>query len=83
VQRANGLMHEHQPEQALTLAREAATLDPEGIEAQNALGNIAAELGQKDEARKAWQAALTDAKQLQPDAAAGYIRDIDAKMKKL
>jgi 4-amino-4-deoxy-L-arabinose transferase-like glycosyltransferase len=83
VQRASGLMRARQPEQALALAREAATFDPEGIEAQNALGNIAAELGQKDEARKAWQAALTDAKQLQPDAAAGYILDIEAKLKKL
>jgi tetratricopeptide (TPR) repeat protein len=83
VQRANGLMHEHQPVQALALAREAAAIDPEGIDAQNTLGNIAAELGQKDEARKAWQAALASARQLEPDAGKGYILDIEAKMKKL
>jgi tetratricopeptide (TPR) repeat protein len=83
VQRAYGLMHDHQPEQALTLAREAATLDPEGIEAQDALGNIAAKLGQKDEARKAWLAALASARQLEPDAQVSYIPDLEAKLKKL
>ena len=83
VQRAYGLMHDHQPEQALALAREAATLDPEGIEAQDALGNIAAKLGQKDEARKAWLAALASARQLEPDAQVSYIPDLEAKLKKL
>jgi Flp pilus assembly protein TadD len=75
-------MRARQPEQALALAREAAAIDPEGIEAQNALGNIAAELGQKDEARQAWQAALTSAQQLDPDAGKGYILDLTAKLKK-
>jgi tetratricopeptide (TPR) repeat protein len=83
VQRAYELMHAHQPERALVLAREAAVIDPEGIEAQNALGNIASQLGQKDEARKAWQAALTSARQLEPDAGKGYISDIEARLKKL
>jgi tetratricopeptide (TPR) repeat protein len=83
VQRANELMQAHQPAQALTLAREAAAIDPEGIEAQNALGNIAAGLGQKDEARQAWQAALAAARQLTPDAGKNYILDIEAKLKKL
>jgi Tfp pilus assembly protein PilF len=83
VQRAYELMHARQPEQALALAREAATLDPEGIDVQNALGNIAAGLGQKDEARKAWQAALASARQLEPDAQVSYVPDLEAKLKKL
>jgi tetratricopeptide (TPR) repeat protein len=82
AQSAYELMRARQPEQALALAREAAAIDPEGIEAQNALGNIAAELGQKDEARQAWQAALTSAQQLDPDAGKGYILDLTAKLKK-
>ena len=83
VQRANELMQAHQPAQALALAREAASLDPEGVEAQNALGDIAAGLDQKDEARRAWQAALAAARQLAPDAGKNYIRDIEGKLKKL
>jgi hypothetical protein len=83
VQRANELMLARQPEQALALAREAATIDPEGIDVQNALGNIAAGLGQKDEARKAWQAALASARQLEPDAQVSYVPDLEAKLKKL
>ena len=83
VQRANELMQAHQPAQALALIREAASLDPEGVEAQNALGDIAAGLGQKDEARRAWQAALAAARQLAPDAGKNYIRDIEGKLKKL
>ena len=83
AQRANELLKAHQPEQALAMAREAAALDPEGIEAQNALGNIAAGLGQKDEARQAWQAALTAARQLDPGAQANFIPDLEAKLKKL
>jgi hypothetical protein len=83
VQRANELMQAHQPSQALTLAREAVALDPKGVEAQNLLGNIAAELGQKDEARRAWQAALAAARQLAPDAGKNYILDIEDKLKKL
>ena len=83
VQRANELMHAHQLEAALALAREAVALDPEGVEAQCALGNIAVQLGHKDEARKAWLAALASTRQLAPDAAAGYIQDLQTKLKGL
>jgi tetratricopeptide (TPR) repeat protein len=83
AQRAYELLRERQPEQALALAREAAALDPQGIEAQSALGNVAAALGQKEEARQAWRAALASARQLAPDAAAGYIEGIETNLKKL
>jgi tetratricopeptide (TPR) repeat protein len=83
VQHAYRLMGAQKPDEALALAREAAQLDPEGVEAENALGNIAAQLGHKDEARQAWTAALAAAKQLEPGAGAGYIPNLEAKLQKL
>jgi len=68
---------------ALALAREAVAIDPEEIISQTALGDSAAALGQKDEARQAWQAALASAKQLEPDAQVSYVPDLEAKLKKL
>jgi cytochrome c-type biogenesis protein CcmH/NrfG len=65
------------------LAREAVAIDPEEIISQTALGDSAAALGQKDEARQAWQAALASAKQLEPDAQVSYVPDLEAKLKKL
>jgi 4-amino-4-deoxy-L-arabinose transferase-like glycosyltransferase len=83
VQNAYPLLRQHKAEEALALVREAAALDPEGIDAQSAHGNIAALLGQKDEARTAWQAALASARQLEPDAQNGYVPDLEARLKKL
>jgi hypothetical protein len=83
VQRSYELLRARKPDEALAMAREAAALNPGGVEEQKALGNIAAHLGHKDEARTAWQAALSAAKQLEPDAGAGYISDLEDKLKKL
>jgi tetratricopeptide (TPR) repeat protein len=83
VQRANELLHAQKPEEALAMAREAALIDPGDVDAENTLGNLAAHQGQKDEARAAWTAALAAAKQLEPDAGAGYIGDLETKLKKL
>jgi len=83
VQNAYTLLRQGKAEEALAMAREAAALDPEGIDAQSAHGNTAALLGQKDEARKAWMAALASAKQLEPDAQPGYVPDLEARLKKL
>ena len=83
VQNAYTLLRQRKAEEALALAREAAALDPEGVDAQSALGNIAALLGQKDEARKAWQAALASARQREAGAQISYIPDLEAKLKKL
>jgi tetratricopeptide (TPR) repeat protein len=82
-QRANQLMRANQPEEALAMAREAAAMDPDGLDVENTLGNVAASLGQKDLARTAWQAALAAARQLEPDAGAGYVPDLEAKLQKL
>lgn len=83
VQNAYPLLRQGKAEEALAMAREAAALDPEGIDAQSAHGNIAALLGQKDEARQAWQAALASARQLAPDAQPGYVPDLEARLKRL
>jgi 4-amino-4-deoxy-L-arabinose transferase-like glycosyltransferase len=83
AQNASQLMHMQKLQEALAMAREAVKFDPAGIAAQSTLGNIAAKLGQKDEAREAWQAALVAARQLEPDARAEYVPSLEAKLKGL
>jgi tetratricopeptide (TPR) repeat protein len=83
AQNASFLLGKGKSAEALALAREAVTIDPEEIISQTALGDIAAALGQKDEARKAWMAALANAHQLEPEAQVSYIPDLEAKLKKL
>jgi 4-amino-4-deoxy-L-arabinose transferase-like glycosyltransferase len=68
---------------ALALARESVSIDPADIMSQTALGDIAARMGQKDEARNAWQAAIASAKRLEPEAQVSYIPDLETKLKKL
>jgi tetratricopeptide (TPR) repeat protein len=77
------LLWEGKKEAALALAREAVAIDPEEIMSQTALGDAAAALGQKDEARKAWQSALESARQLEPDAQESYVPDLERKLKGL
>ncbi|HMD77410.1 MAG TPA: glycosyltransferase family 39 protein [Terracidiphilus sp.] len=83
AQRANELLAAGKPAEALPLALEAVAIDPEEIISQTALGDIAATLGQKDEARQAWQAAIASARQLEPDAQVSYIPDLEDKLKRL
>jgi 4-amino-4-deoxy-L-arabinose transferase-like glycosyltransferase len=83
AQHANQLLAAGKPDQALLLAREAVAIDPNEIISQTALGDIAATLGQKDEARQAWQAAIASARQLEPDAQVSYIPDLETKLRKL
>jgi hypothetical protein len=40
-------------------------------------------MGQKEEARKAWQAALISARQMEPDAQESFIPELEGKLKKL
>jgi len=58
-------------------------VDPQEITSQTALGDISAALGQKDEARKAWQSSLALAKQYEPDAQVAFVPDLEGKLKKL
>lgn len=83
AQHANDLLGQHKTAEALAMAREAVAIDPEEIASQTALGDIAASLGQKDEARKAWQAALALAKQFEPEAQISFVPDLEGKLKKL
>jgi 4-amino-4-deoxy-L-arabinose transferase-like glycosyltransferase len=68
---------------ALPLAKEAVAIDPTDIMAQTALGDAAAALGMKDEARAAWTAAMNEAKKLEPDAQVSYVPDLEGKLAKL
>jgi 4-amino-4-deoxy-L-arabinose transferase-like glycosyltransferase len=68
---------------ALGLAREAVAINPDELLSQTALGDAAAALGLKDEARKAWKTALASARQLEAGAKASYVPDLEAKLKKL
>jgi Tfp pilus assembly protein PilF len=83
AQHANQLLAAGKPEQALPLAREAVAIDPTEIISQTALGDIASALGQKDEARRAYQAAIDSARHLEPDAQVSYIPDLETKRSKL
>ena len=83
AQHANQLLAAGKPEQALPLAREAVAIDPEEILSQTALGDIASALGQKDEARQAYQAAIDSARHLEPEAQVSYIPDLEKKLQKL
>lgn len=44
---------------------------------------MAAAMGQKDGARKAWEAAIASARQMAPDAQKGYIPSLESKLQKL
>lgn len=80
AQNAIALLQKGDKQGALALAREATAIDPQEITSQTSLGDVAAALGMKDEARTAWQAAMTSAKNLEPDAQVGYVPDLQAKL---
>jgi 4-amino-4-deoxy-L-arabinose transferase-like glycosyltransferase len=82
AQHANQLLAAGKPDQALQLAREAVAIDPNEIISQTTLGDIANALGQKDEARQAWQAAIASARHLEPDAQVSYIPGLETKLRK-
>jgi hypothetical protein len=77
------LMWKGDAKSALPLAREAVAIDPTEIMSETALGDAAAAMGQKDEARKAWEAALVEAKGMEPDAQVSYVPDLEGKLAKL
>jgi 4-amino-4-deoxy-L-arabinose transferase-like glycosyltransferase len=71
------------PQQALVLAREAVSLDPEDLFAETALGEAAAATGHMQEARTALESAIEAANRLSPVARKGYLPDLQAKLGKL
>lgn len=80
---ADHLLWKGQAQQALPIAQEAVSIDPNELMSQTALGDAQAALGNKEEARKAWTAALAIARTLEPDAQQSYVPDLEAKLKKL
>jgi 4-amino-4-deoxy-L-arabinose transferase-like glycosyltransferase len=73
----------HHPEEALALAEEAVKLAPGELYPEQALGDAAAALGKKDEARAAYQAAIVATKQLDPQRQAEYTKALEDSIKKL
>ena len=79
----SGAMLKRQPEVAMALARDAVRIAPDNLLAQTALGDAAQALGNKEEARGAWQRALTLAGQLEPAARASYVPGLQKKLAEL
>ncbi|MDE3104778.1 MAG: glycosyltransferase family 39 protein [Acidobacteriota bacterium] len=79
--RAQNAVRADDPATGLALAQEAAALDPASITAQQTLGNLLARAGRTQEARAAWQSALTGARQLDPSAQTIFVPDLEARLK--
>jgi predicted negative regulator of RcsB-dependent stress response len=65
------------------LAEEAVKLQPGGLYAQWSLGDAAAAVGNKDQARAAYNAAIEATKKLDPQRQAEYTKDLEKSLKKL
>jgi len=72
-----------QPQEALPLAEEGAKLAPDNMYTQWALGDVAAALGKKEEARTAYEAAIAAANRLDAGRRADYVNYIETSLKKL
>ncbi len=71
------------PQEALPLAEEGVRLTPDHLYTQWALGDAAAAVGKKDEARAAYNAAIAQANKLDPEARQQNLKYIEASLKKL
>jgi hypothetical protein len=67
---------------ALPLSQEAVALDPALLMGHAALGDALASVGRTEEARKAWETALAQSRQLEPGAQIMFVPDLEAKLKK-
>lgn len=72
-----------QPQEALAIAEEGAKLAPDNLYAQQTLGDVAAALGRKDEARTAYEAAINAANKLDAVRAADTVKAIQGSLNKL
>lgn len=77
---ADMLLGQHQPEKALALAQEAVAIAPGDLFAETTLGDAEIAVGHKDEARAAWQTALTTAHTLEPAAQVSYVPSLQRKL---
>lgn len=83
AQQSASLLAQKKPGEALALAREGVGMAPGNLFAQTALGDATAATGDKQGAQVAWQAAISLAEQLEPDAQVSYVPDLEAKIKRL
>ena len=81
AQLALKLLREGNGDEALVLVKDAVRIDPTDITSQSVLGDVFAAQKRKDDARKAWQAALVLTKQMEPDAQLSYVPELEAKLK--
>jgi 4-amino-4-deoxy-L-arabinose transferase-like glycosyltransferase len=72
-----------QPQEALLLAEEGVKLAPDNLYTQLALGNVAAVLGKKDEARAAYEAAIAAANRLDAVRRGEFVKYIEESRNKL
>ena len=72
-----------QPQEALAIAEEGAKLAPDNLYVQQTLGDVAAALGRKDEARAAYGAAIIAANKLDAVRAADAVKEIQVSLNKL
>jgi len=80
VQKANILLGENRPAEALIAAKKAVALQPENLLAQMALGDAETALGDKNRARAAYELALAAAHRLEADAQPLYVPDLEQKL---
>ena len=80
---ASEKLQSHQSQEALALAEEAVKLSPGNLFTEWSLGDAAAALGKKEEARAAYQSAIIAAKGLDPQRQAEYTKALEDSIKKL
>ena len=82
AQNATEAANKGEAQQALALADEAVAIDPSSILAHESRGDALAAMGQKQEARQEWNAALREARKLEPGAQTMFVPDLESKLNK-
>jgi hypothetical protein len=80
VQKANILLGENRPAEALVAAKKAVALQPQNVLTQTALGDAQAASGDKNSARAAYELALAAAHRLEADAQPLFVPDLEQKL---
>ncbi len=80
VQKANILLGENRPAEALLAAKKAVALQPENLLSQMALGDAQTASGDKDSARAAYELALAAAHRLEAGAQPLFVPDLEQKL---
>ncbi len=80
AEKANLLLQRHQPEAALSEARQAVALAPDLVPPEATLGDILLALGRTSEARAAYQRALYLAETVDPALQTDWVQTLRAKL---